>query len=219
MTGWMPMATDPFAQNLRRLRREKGLTQKEVADSVGCARAYISGLENGSHAASMAILKKLAQALETTPAELLMVEEDQLRGKAGVEGIPIINESMRGWLPAPTLDEGRVTGDSRRLLCLPDVRGRDAFAAYLPDEAMAPAFGKGDLVVFSLLQEVADGAAALIDLGEGQAMFRRVLKFPGGGLRLQAANPKVEPILREKAEGLRMWPAIGRWEWLVRRRR
>ncbi|MFO8012490.1 MAG: S24 family peptidase [Phycisphaerae bacterium] len=117
------------------------------------------------------------------------------------------------------MENGQAVGDSKRVLCLPDVRGRDAFAAYLPDDAMAPAFGKGDLVVFSLVQEVADGAPALVDLGEGQAVFRRVLQFPGGGLRLEAANPKVEPVLQEKAEDLRMWPAIGRWEWLVRRRR
>jgi hypothetical protein len=147
-----------------------------------------------------------------------MAEEERGQTEIRSQGIAILNQESRSRLPPPTLEDGSVVGDSKRVLCLPDVRGRDAFAAYLPDDAMAPSFGKGDLVVFSLIQKVADGALALVDLGGGKVFFRRVLQFPGG-LRLEATNPKAEPVLREKSEGVRMWPAIGRWEWLVGRRR
>ncbi|CAG1012774.1 MAG: helix-turn-helix transcriptional regulator [Rhizobiaceae bacterium] len=37
----------PFGERLRRLRREKGVTQKEMAAALGVSAAYLSALEHG----------------------------------------------------------------------------------------------------------------------------------------------------------------------------
>ncbi len=37
----------PFGKRVRELRREKGVTQKQMADSIGVSSAYLSALEHG----------------------------------------------------------------------------------------------------------------------------------------------------------------------------
>lgn len=37
----------PFGERLRRLRRDKGVTQKEMAAALGVSAAYLSALEHG----------------------------------------------------------------------------------------------------------------------------------------------------------------------------
>lgn len=39
--------TTPFAEAVRRLRQERGVTQKEMAAAIGVSPAYLSALEHG----------------------------------------------------------------------------------------------------------------------------------------------------------------------------
>jgi len=57
------------ASNMRRLRREKGLSQEELADRAGLNRNYPGLLEREQYAATVDVLEKLATALEVDPAE------------------------------------------------------------------------------------------------------------------------------------------------------
>ena len=100
---------------------------------------------------------------------------------------------------------------------MPSVRAGDSFALYLPDDSMAPEFGKGDLVVFSRSRKPADGQACLVDKGRGQVLFRTVWALPGGGWGLKASNPKYGPVV-VKGKGVRIWPAVGHWRMLGQRR-
>ena len=205
-----------FGSNLRRFRNRKGLTQEGLAALSGCGQGYISSLEGGDFSPSMSILEKLAAALEISPAELLMAEADgAARGFRG-EGLAIINERSRDEISAPTLESGKATGDSKRVFCAPGLRPSDAFAAYLPDDSMAPEFSKGDLVVFSLTREPADGDACLVDTGKGQVLLRTVLALPGGKWRLQPSSAKFAPTIIKAGRRVRMWPAVGRWQMLRR---
>ncbi len=47
-------------------RVKKGLTQRKLADKIGTKQSVISRLESGRANPSVAFLKKLAQALDTT---------------------------------------------------------------------------------------------------------------------------------------------------------
>jgi transcriptional regulator with XRE-family HTH domain len=57
------------AINLRRLRQEKSLSQEELADRAGINRNYVGMLEREQHAATIDMLEKLADVLESDPAE------------------------------------------------------------------------------------------------------------------------------------------------------
>jgi transcriptional regulator with XRE-family HTH domain len=59
------------AGNLRRLRREQGLSQEELADRAGINRNYVGMLEREENAATVDVLEKLAEVLGVEPARLL----------------------------------------------------------------------------------------------------------------------------------------------------
>ena len=50
-------------ENVRRYRRETGLSQQEVANRMGVDRAYVSGLELGQRNPTVVTLWHAAQAL------------------------------------------------------------------------------------------------------------------------------------------------------------
>lgn len=64
---------DIVARNLRRIRKERKLTQSELASRCGLTSAYVSALERGRQAISLRSLDRLAGALGVSPADLLQV--------------------------------------------------------------------------------------------------------------------------------------------------
>ena len=50
-------------ENIKRLRMEKNLTQKELAERTGINQADISKLENGTRNPSLKMLKRLAAGM------------------------------------------------------------------------------------------------------------------------------------------------------------
>lgn len=62
-------------RNFARLRREKGLTQEEVAARSGFSQQYISSLERGRRNPTVITLYELAQALGTSHVALVAPDE------------------------------------------------------------------------------------------------------------------------------------------------
>lgn len=62
--------------NFARLRREKGLTQEQVAARSGISQQYLSGLERGRRNPSIITLYELAQALNVSHVDLVMPTDD-----------------------------------------------------------------------------------------------------------------------------------------------
>jgi transcriptional regulator with XRE-family HTH domain len=60
-----------FASNLLRLRREKGLSQEELAHEAEINRGYISTLENCEAYVGLEILGRIADVLGVEGADLL----------------------------------------------------------------------------------------------------------------------------------------------------
>lgn len=57
-------------KNLAEARKRAGLTQQELADQIGVARSSINMYELGNREPKDEVVEKLAEALDTTPAEL-----------------------------------------------------------------------------------------------------------------------------------------------------
>jgi transcriptional regulator with XRE-family HTH domain len=68
------MASD-FLQGVgravRRRRRERGMTQGDLADRLGLARTSVTNLEKGEQNPPLSILPQLAHALGAEPEELI----------------------------------------------------------------------------------------------------------------------------------------------------
>ncbi len=60
-----------LAQNIKKYRKIKSLSQEQLADISGLHRTYISGLERGIRNPTILIIWRLAQALKIKPTDLL----------------------------------------------------------------------------------------------------------------------------------------------------
>jgi transcriptional regulator with XRE-family HTH domain len=59
-----------FGTALRELRTAHGLSQEQLAHKAGLDRTYVSGIERGERNPSFANLLRLAEAVETSLADL-----------------------------------------------------------------------------------------------------------------------------------------------------
>lgn len=63
---------EKFGNRLKALRKEKGLSQEELALKSSLNRPYISGIEQGKRIVSLEVMEKLAEALGVEIGELVM---------------------------------------------------------------------------------------------------------------------------------------------------
>lgn len=77
------MYKDPrilFGQRLRSLRKERNLSQEDLALEAGLDRTYVSGIEIGKRNVALLNICKLAKALDLSPCALFEFEKDNSDG-------------------------------------------------------------------------------------------------------------------------------------------
>jgi transcriptional regulator with XRE-family HTH domain len=60
-----------LGENVRRLRKERGLSQEELAFRAGMKRSYLSDLERGTRNPTVRAVGRLADALKVEPTLLM----------------------------------------------------------------------------------------------------------------------------------------------------
>lgn len=60
-----------FGDKVRELRKEKGLSQEELADKAGLHRTYIGMIERGEKNITLTNIEKIGKALNVEISELL----------------------------------------------------------------------------------------------------------------------------------------------------
>ena len=97
-------------ENIKALRKSKGLSQQDLADKLNVVRQTISKWEQGLSVPDSDLLIALSEALETPVSTLLgenVVESEADAVKALSEKLEIINlqfarrKAMRSWLSRP----------------------------------------------------------------------------------------------------------------------
>jgi transcriptional regulator with XRE-family HTH domain len=65
-----------LGRNVREARKRRGLSQEELAFNAGMKRSYVSDLERGTRNPSVKALARLAEALDVSPASLLLPQAE-----------------------------------------------------------------------------------------------------------------------------------------------
>jgi DNA-binding XRE family transcriptional regulator len=174
----MTQGLDAVAARLRRLRRDRGLTQAQLATRAGVSRQLVSAVEAGRHLPRVDAGVALARAVSVSAEELLQPDATEIAGVVyppPAEGAPVrlgrVGERLvcahppvsgESWAPA----DGVVSADGVRL-----------FPQTQPGAVVVgcdPAIGLAECLVArrggpSLLAVSASTAAALDALARGRA--------------------------------------------------
>lgn len=67
---------ESFAENLKRIRKQRGLTQEELAELVNVAPRHISFIETAKSFPSSDLLERLSHALNTNYADFFTYEKE-----------------------------------------------------------------------------------------------------------------------------------------------
>lgn len=67
----MKTAIEKLAQNIKRIREEKHMSQGDICRDLGCDRSFISNLEAGKNNPTLMTIERIASALSVNCDELL----------------------------------------------------------------------------------------------------------------------------------------------------
>jgi transcriptional regulator with XRE-family HTH domain len=81
-----------FIDNLKKFRKERGLSQMKLAERCGTSTSYIGEIEIGAKFPSVAMIERLAAALRI-PAHLLFMQEPA--GMEQASFAPLIPEEIK----------------------------------------------------------------------------------------------------------------------------
>jgi transcriptional regulator with XRE-family HTH domain len=81
-------------RNIARMRKVRGLTQQELADSVSVTRKTINSYENGSGSLTLETLRTIANALGMTESELIATEPFERWEHVGADELLSLKEVL-----------------------------------------------------------------------------------------------------------------------------
>lgn len=181
-----------FPERLKELRRQRGWSQRELAQKIGMSSGTVAAWEVGRNEPNYDMLRKLADLLDTSVDYLIGLSDipsppgKEVPWAVKLRPIPVYNGASVGingsfpdgsdvvkWIMIPANKSGKfgviIHGDSME----PEIRGND-IAVIDPDFA------------------VDSGNLALVILDD-EAYVKKVY-FHDGAVILQSLNPKYPPI-------------------------
>jgi repressor LexA len=175
---------------IRKFRKAKGMTQKELGFRIGVAHNTISGYENGSNEPDQNILFAIADVLGVSINDLFPSPTNLEPVDPEVARIPVLGTIACG---EPLL----VAENYSEYIYMPKDRLPAGKLFYLraKGQSMEPTIPDGSLVLVREQPEVESGAiAAVLVNGDEEATLKRV-KRQGNMLILLPDNPEYEPIV------------------------
>ena len=70
-----------LGEALRQVRLDRGISQEELGLETGIHRNYVGGIERGERSPTVAVIVKLAEALDAQPSSLFVKAERLRKGR------------------------------------------------------------------------------------------------------------------------------------------
>lgn len=181
-----------FGNKLKEARKNKGFTQKELADIVGATNTSVSNWENDINKPDMDTIEGLCGALEVSPKYFFSTDTQNAFEYPDVLPLPrTIKKPRLGTIACgdPILAVENIDGyddipfDVKcdfTLLC----KGDSMIGARIQD---------GDVVYIRQQEDVENSEIAAVIIDEEEVTLKRVYKLDHGMI-LQAENPAYAPI-------------------------
>lgn len=192
--------------NLKKLRKEKGFLQDEVAKALGLTRPAYSHYETGRRIPDAAMLEKLADLFGVTTDDILG-RNNQPIGKQ-IEEIPELQPEDEALIPlVASLRCGPGTAGEPFTFIKPIpipasyIRrwGEDLKALVAVGESMSPTIIPGDTLVCRPGEEWENGNVVSVNADDSD-MIKRIYRTNDGGIDLRSDNPKFETIHYTEAD-------------------
>jgi len=181
-----------IAENLRRLRKTRKLTQVELADKAGVSQQLISQIESGKNQTTKE-LPVLAQALGVGVHEI-----DPAYMPDG-EGIPTITVPLISWVSAGSMMRDDVVDEALGSLRVADLPATaDWIALRVEGDSMDRISPPGSIIFVDRRDNrlVANGCYVIAD-DEGNATYKRYRPSPIVRFEPVSNNTAHEPIFPE----------------------
>lgn len=183
-------------ENMRKLRKAKGLKQKELAEMVGLSESAISQLESGKRFPSYETLLKIAEALDCESSDLLSSRSNRPFIADQFVSFPIIGEVAAHYDHFAEEDwtNGQIDVPLSWLKGKPQ---SEFFVLRVSGDSMYPAYQDGDLVLV-LKQSTMDhsGQIGVVMFDDDKGTLKRVEYVNGENwMKLIPINPQFPPIM------------------------
>ena len=198
------MAT--LGENLKKLRKAKKMTQKELAQKSGVKQSVISDLETGNAKSTGSILE-LANALGVTAEEL----------KKGITGdfdnnvVPITQRliPVLSWVQAGSMTSVEAINPNDVMKWLPPLSADDpdgCFYLKVVGISNFPQYEEGDYILVNPAFQVCDllSEDLIVVRHNSDATFKKLVIESDERKYLQALNPNFQPNIIEFEDGMEL---------------
>lgn len=179
-----------IGSRIKAVRQEKGLTQKEFAESIGIVQGFLSGIERELKTPSDTLLIALCHHYKINDKWLYKGVGEMFREANVTE------EQRSGLLPTKTplfkkiptgFPENFNKDEADDYILLPNVP-EQCYAIVTNGDYMAPTICDGDLVIFAPAESLENGDIVLVNNRWGETILRKY-RLKGEEVFLVADNP------------------------------
>lgn len=204
-------------ENLRKLRKQYKLTQKQLGELVGVSESMISQMESGKKLPSFEVALKLGEVLNCESTDFFSQKQTRPNLTDSFVTFPVVGEVAAGYDHYAVQDwtDGEIEIPSSWL------KGRDKedyFVLRVCGQSMFPAYEDGDMVLVRK-QETMDhsGQIGVVMYDDDKATLKRVEYVMGEDwMKLSPINPQFPPIT-VKDERLEHCRVLGVPKMLIRK--
>lgn len=172
-------------KNLKKIRKLKNITIKELANALNLAESTISLYENGKREPDFNTLSKISDYFNVSIDYLLGKEELPHNSKKGVK-IPVL-----GSIPAGIALEAIEDILDYEEISEEQARTGEFFALKVKGESMEPTIHDGDVIIFRKQEDADSGKICVVMINGNDATLKEIKKEPNG-LWVLPHNPNSE---------------------------
>jgi len=172
---------------LKELRKEKGISLKELGEILGVAESTVSLYESGKREASYSILQKASSFFDVSIDYLLSDKDENTSDVPYSITIPILESvSLSKDEPSFSFSE-----ENERI----DIaNSKTCFYFKMHDESMSPYICKNEICMIKKVDFIETSDIAAVVYGENPVMLRKVTRSKNATV-LQPLNPSFESIV------------------------